>query len=173
MKFEDYFSFEAILGDLVKWRLAGKDVGGTLPPRAEWKRGGFRERRGRSLRPPPTNPSYAGIWYNTRRLGRWGRNRKEEHAMKRIARKEPNEKRIAALVRDLLVELGEDPERDGLRKTPQRVAKSLAFLTRGYRQNLKAVVNGAKFASGTNHMVILKDIELYSLCEHHMLPFYG
>jgi len=93
--------------------------------------------------------------------------------MKRIVRKEPNERRIAALVRDLLVELGEDPERDGLRKTPQRVAKSLAFLTRGYRQNLKAVVNGAKFASGTNHMVILKDIELYSLCEHHMLPFYG
>ena len=93
--------------------------------------------------------------------------------MKRIVRKEPNEKRIAALVRDLLVELGEDPERDGLRKTPQRVAKSLAFLTRGYRQNLKAVVNGAKFASGTNHMVILKDIELYSLCEHHLLPFFG
>ena len=57
--------------------------------------------------------------------------------MKRIVRKEPNEKRIAALVSDLLVELGEDPERDGLRKTPQRVAKSLAFLTRGYRQNLK------------------------------------
>ena len=87
--------------------------------------------------------------------------------------KQPNEKRIAALVRELLVELGEDPGRDGLRKTPERVAKSLAFLTRGYRQSLKAVVNGAKFASGTNHMVILKDIELYSLCEHHMLPFYG
>lgn len=87
--------------------------------------------------------------------------------------KEPNEKKIAALVRELLVELGEDPEREGLVKTPQRVAKSLAYLTRGYRQNLKKVVNGAKFTSGTNHMVILKDIELYSLCEHHMLPFYG
>ena len=87
--------------------------------------------------------------------------------------REPDEKKIAALVRTLLVELGEDPGREGLKKTPARVAKSLAFLTRGYRQNVKAVVNGATFASGTNHMVILKDIELYSLCEHHLLPFYG
>ena len=87
--------------------------------------------------------------------------------------KEPNQAKIARLVRELLVELGEDPEREGLKKTPQRVAKSLTFLTRGYRQNLKAVVNGAKFTSGTNHMVILKDIELDSMCEHHMLPFYG
>ena len=87
--------------------------------------------------------------------------------------KQPNETKIAKLVKQLLVELGEDPEREGLKKTPTRVAKSLTFLTRGYRQNLKAVVNGAYFTSGTNHMVILKDIELYSLCEHHMLPFYG
>ena len=71
------------------------------------------------------------------------------------------------------MELGEDPGRDGLKKTPERVAKALAFLTRGYRQDIAKVVNGARFASGTNHMVILKDIELYSLCEHHMLPFYG
>ena len=87
--------------------------------------------------------------------------------------RQPNEKKIAALVRELLVELGEDPEREGLKRTPVRVAKSLAFLTRGYRQSLKAVVNGAKFTSGTNHMVILKDSELYSLCEHHLLPFDG
>ena len=87
--------------------------------------------------------------------------------------KAPNEKKIAKLVRELLLELGEDPGREGLRKTPVRVAKSLAFLTQGYRQKVKAVVNGAYFTSGTNHMVILKDIELYSMCEHHMLPFYG
>jgi GTP cyclohydrolase I len=87
--------------------------------------------------------------------------------------KKPNEKKIAALVRELLVELGEDPEREGLAKTPKRVAAAMAFLTRGYRQSVKKVVNNAYFTSGTNHMVILRDIELYSLCEHHMLPFYG
>ncbi|MBR1920487.1 MAG: GTP cyclohydrolase I FolE [Kiritimatiellae bacterium] len=87
--------------------------------------------------------------------------------------KEPNQKRVALLVKELLAELGEDPAREGLKKTPERVAKSLAFLTRGYRQDLKKVVNGAHFESGTNHMVVLKDIELYSLCEHHLLPFYG
>ena len=87
--------------------------------------------------------------------------------------KEPDQKKIADLVRRLLVELGEDPEREGLVKTPERVAKSLTFLTRGYRQNVKSVVNGAYFTSGTNHMVILKNIELYSMCEHHLLPFFG
>ena len=88
-------------------------------------------------------------------------------------KKKPDERKIAALVKSLLVELGEDPSRDGLLKTPARVAKSLAFLTQGYRQSVRTVVNGALFKSGTNHMVILKDIELYSMCEHHMLPFFG
>jgi len=87
--------------------------------------------------------------------------------------KEPDQAKIAALTRELLAELGEDPEREGLAKTPERVAKSLAWLTRGYRQDVKSVVNGATFACGANHMVILKDIELYSLCEHHLLPFFG
>lgn len=88
-------------------------------------------------------------------------------------KKEPDQKKLAALVKGIIEELGEDPAREGLRKTPERVAKSLTFLTRGYRQNLKKVVNGAYFESGTNHMVVLKDIELYSMCEHHILPFYG
>ena len=87
--------------------------------------------------------------------------------------KEPNQKKIAELIKSLLVELGEDPKREGLKRTPERVARSLTYLTRGYRQNIKAVVNGAYFASGTNHMVILKNIELYSMCEHHLLPFFG
>lgn len=89
------------------------------------------------------------------------------------APREPDRAKIAQLVRRLLVELGEDPRREGLRKTPERVAASLAYLTRGYRQNLEKVVNGARFATGTNHMVVLRDIELYSLCEHHLLPFFG
>ena len=93
--------------------------------------------------------------------------------MKKKAAQEPDQRKIAALVRELIVALGEDPERDGLKKTPARVAKAMTYLTRGYRQDLKAVVNNAHFASGTNHMVILRDIELYSLCEHHMVPFVG
>ena len=90
-----------------------------------------------------------------------------------MKKKQPDRAKLAKLVKEMLVELGEDPSREGLVKTPQRVADSLLFLTRGYRQSLKTVVNGAYFTSGTNHMVILKDIELYSMCEHHMLPFYG
>ena len=87
--------------------------------------------------------------------------------------KAPNEKRIAGLVRQLLAELGEDPGREGLAKTPQRVARSLAFLTRGYRQTPRRVLNGAVFDAGANHMIVLRDIEVYSMCEHHMLPFFG
>ena len=94
-------------------------------------------------------------------------------AIKKNGKKEPDQAKLAALVREILVELGEDPEREGLKKTPERVARAMTFLTRGYRQELKAVVNGAYFKSGTNHMVIVKDIELYSMCEHHILPFYG
>jgi GTP cyclohydrolase I len=86
---------------------------------------------------------------------------------------EPNHSRIEALVRDLLIELGEDLNREGLLKTPQRVAKALTFLTYGYRADLRAVINQALFTQTTGGMVIVKDIELYSLCEHHMLPFYG
>ena len=86
---------------------------------------------------------------------------------------EPNTDRIEKLVHQLLVELGEDPDREGLLKTPLRVAKAMSFLTHGYRANLDEVINDAIFTQNTSSMVIVKDIEVYSMCEHHMLPFFG
>jgi GTP cyclohydrolase I len=77
------------------------------------------------------------------------------------------------LVEAMLKELGEEPGRDGLLKTPRRVAKSLRFLTQGYQQDPRAILNDALFDVTYDEMVIVKDIEVYSLCEHHMLPFFG
>ncbi|MDD5628880.1 MAG: GTP cyclohydrolase I FolE [Elusimicrobia bacterium] len=84
-----------------------------------------------------------------------------------------NHKRVEDLVRSLLKELGEDPGREGLRRTPGRVARSLEYLTQGYRLRQSAVINRAVFKAETNNMIIARDIEVYSLCEHHMLPFFG
>jgi GTP cyclohydrolase IA len=81
--------------------------------------------------------------------------------------------RIRGLIREVLIELGEDPDREGLLKTPQRVADALAFLTSGHRGDVERLINGAIFTQQTNSMVIVKNIEVYSLCEHHMLPFFG
>jgi GTP cyclohydrolase IA len=81
--------------------------------------------------------------------------------------------KISTLVRQLLLEIGEDPQREGLLKTPQRVAAAFEFLTSGYRIDPGRVLNGAVFTQQTNSMVIVKNIEVYSLCEHHMLPFFG
>ena len=76
-------------------------------------------------------------------------------------------------IREILKLLGEDVEREGLLKSPERVAKAMQFLTQGYQQDGKAIVQSALFDEPYNHMVIVKDIELFSLCEHHMLPFIG
>jgi len=86
---------------------------------------------------------------------------------------EINHEKIAQLVRELLAEIGEDPNREGLVKTPLRVALALDFLTSGYRADPKATIHQAVFNQETHNMVIARDIELYSLCEHHLLPFFG
>src|ERR1700721_1765548 len=81
--------------------------------------------------------------------------------------------RIADLVREILVQGGENPEREGLLRTPERFEKALRFLTSGYKQDPEKLLNGAMFSVTYDEMVVVKDIEFYSLCEHHMLPFFG
>src|SRR6267143_1879124 len=80
---------------------------------------------------------------------------------------------IQKLTLSLLSALGEDPERQGLKKTPRRVQASFEYLTSGYHKNVRDVLNGAVFDEEYDEMVLIKDIEIYSLCEHHLLPFYG
>src|SRR5438477_12971937 len=81
--------------------------------------------------------------------------------------------KIERLVKELLKELGQDPEREGLKRTPHRVAESLRFLTQGCEGDLASVLNEAIFEEQVDEMVLVRDIEMYSLCEHHMLPFFG
>ena len=81
--------------------------------------------------------------------------------------------RLPALVEELLKEIGEDPGREGLRRTPERAARALRYFTEGYAQDAAEVLNGAIFEESYNEMLIVKDIDFYSLCEHHLLPFFG
>jgi GTP cyclohydrolase I len=80
---------------------------------------------------------------------------------------------IAALMQDLLLKIGEDPLREGLIRTPERAEKALRFLTSGYQTDIQSIVNGALFTEKCDEMVVVKDIEFYSMCEHHLLPFFG
>jgi GTP cyclohydrolase I len=88
-------------------------------------------------------------------------------------RKEIDARKIACHVREIIKLIGEDPNREGLRKTPERFEKALKFLTSGYHQNVDHILNGATFSEAYDDMVIVKDIEFFSLCEHHLLPFFG
>jgi len=80
---------------------------------------------------------------------------------------------LIASYKQVLHNLGEDPEREGLLKTPERVARAMQFMTQGYKQDAHAIINSAKFHETVSEMIVVKDIEIYSMCEHHMLPFIG
>lgn len=97
----------------------------------------------------------------------------EELLLNDLDTKSQNARAIAAHVREIIRLVGEDPEREGLRKTPERYEKALKFLTSGYHQNVDHVLNGATFSVSYDEMVVVKDIEFFSLCEHHLLPFFG
>jgi GTP cyclohydrolase I len=98
---------------------------------------------------------------------------KSNKAVVKVMSAKPAEQSIAPLVEELLVRLGEDPKRDGLVLTPNRVDKALRFLTSGYHTDIAKILNGALYEVKYDEMVVVRDIEFFSLCEHHLLPFYG
>jgi GTP cyclohydrolase IA len=94
-------------------------------------------------------------------------------AVLRMARPSPRDESVAPLIRQLLARLVEDPEREGLMRTPERVSQALRFLTSGYQMDIQKIANGALYEVEYDDMVVVRDIEFFSLCEHHMLPFFG
>ena len=96
-----------------------------------------------------------------------------EHLSETLLSTGKEDDRLESLARNLLVELGEDPDRDGLERTPRRVAESFRFLTKGYQEDVDQVLNGALYEVAHDEMIIVRDIEVFSLCEHHLLPFFG
>ena len=93
--------------------------------------------------------------------------------MKKGERAKTSRSSLEELTRETIIRLGEDPDRDGLLRTPERVARSLEFLTKGYHEDPKKILRGALFDVTYDQMVIVRDIEMFSMCEHHMLPFFG
>jgi GTP cyclohydrolase I len=91
----------------------------------------------------------------------------------RMTRAQPQNQSVAPLIREMLAQLGEDPTREGLVRTPERVSEALRFLTGGCQMDIREIVNGALFDVKYDEIVVVRDIEFYSLCEHHMLPFFG
>jgi GTP cyclohydrolase I len=98
---------------------------------------------------------------------------KKQRAVIKVISPKREDKPVAPLIRGVLDALGEDPNRDGLQRTPERVEKALRFLTNGYTADVQTIVNGAIYEVKYDEMVIVKDIEFFSMCEHHMLPFFG
>ena len=98
---------------------------------------------------------------------------KSNKALVKVIPAKPEEPNLAPLVREMLAKLGEDPNRERLANTPERVDKALKFLTSGYTADIRKLVNGALYEVKYDEMVIVKDIEFFSMCEHHMLPFFG
>jgi len=98
---------------------------------------------------------------------------KAKKALVKVMQPKLDEEAIAALMKKLLVKIGEDPSREGLIRTPDRADKALRFLTSGYLTDVQSIINGALFSEKVDEMVVVKDIEFYSMCEHHLLPFFG
>ncbi|MBZ5607160.1 MAG: GTP cyclohydrolase I FolE [Acidobacteriia bacterium] len=98
---------------------------------------------------------------------------KPKKALVKVMQPKLDEESIAALMKKLLVKIGEDTSREGLVRTPDRAEKALRFLTSGYQTDVQSIINGALFSEKCDEMVVVKDIEFYSMCEHHLLPFFG
>jgi GTP cyclohydrolase IA len=98
---------------------------------------------------------------------------KQNEAVVKMMQPKLDEESIASMMKKILVKIGEDPSREGLVRTPDRAEKALRFLTSGYQTDVQSIVNGALFNQRVDEMVVVKDIEFYSMCEHHLLPFFG
>jgi GTP cyclohydrolase IA len=98
---------------------------------------------------------------------------KKNEAVVKVMQPKQDEESIASLMKSLLLKIGEDPAREGLVRTPERAEKAYRFLTSGYETDVQSIVNGALFSEKSDGMVVVKDIEFFSMCEHHLLPFFG